>query len=295
MTERGELNRTTWCWEISQGEGRISLQPVLLPDHCQGLDAISNCLPSGSYTTFRTYRFTYALLLGDHLRRLESSAMLSGKDISLDDGALRQGLRLAIAEIARLEGRPIELRLRLTLDLEEQPGRVIISAEALHTPGEAVYVAGVRVVTSRVHRHLPAAKLTGFIKTASEERQTLPADAFEAIMIDEEGRLKEGLSSNFFAVRQGSLWTAGEGVLPGVTRSLVLESARRLGIETRLEAVGLGQVTDIQEAFITSSSRGVVPVVKIDDALVGEGEPGKITRLIAADFQRLIDEKLEPI
>lgn len=256
---------------------------------------MSACLPTGSYTTFRTYKFHRALHLDDHLQRLETSAALSGKKVQLDFEALRQGLRLAIAEAASQSGQNLELRLRLTLDLEEVIGRVYISAEGLHLPDQQAYTRGVKVVTSRAQRSLPAAKLTNFISKARQERQDLPAEVHEAVMVDEAGRIKEGLSSNFFAVWQRELWTAGEGVLLGVTRSLVLESAARLAIPVRLEAIKVEQVTAIQEAFITSSSRGVVPVVQVDRTTVGKGRPGELTRSISVDFERLIEERLELI
>jgi branched-chain amino acid aminotransferase len=259
------------------------------------LDAISGCLPPGSYTTFRTYKFHYALLLSDHLRRLESSAALSGKQIHVDFDFIRSGLRLAIAETARQAGRQMELRLRLTLDLEKQPGRVFISAEKLHAPDKKAYIEGVKVVSSPVERSLPSAKLTGFIRQAGEARQALPPDAYEAVMVDHEGVIKEGLSSNFFAIWDRVLWTAGEGVLPGVTRSLVLESVERLEIPVRMEGIKVEQVSAIEEAFITSSSRGVVPVVQVNDTIVGDGRPGEMTRRISAHFERLIEEQMEPI
>jgi branched-chain amino acid aminotransferase len=284
-----------WCWEICQENEGVSVEPVALPDSCRGLDLISACLPAGSYTTFRTYKFHYALLLDDHLHRLVRSANLSGKQIRVDFEDVRRGLRLAIAETVRHAGKQLELRIRLTLDLEDQPGRVFINAEELRTPDERAYSEGVKVVTSQVERYLPAAKLTGFIKKAGEARQVLPADAYEAVMVDEAGRIKEGLSSNFFAVWDGMLWTAGEGVLPGVTRALVLASAEKLGIALRLEAVRVEQIAEIQEAFITSSSRGVLPVIQVDEVVVGKGRPGKMTRRIAAEFERLIEAKLEPV
>ncbi len=286
---------TVWCWEIQQEPGQVSIQAVSLPDECRGLDLISACLPGGSYTTFRTYNHHDALLLGDHLRRLESSAVLSGKNLHVNFENVRQGLRLAIAEIADQGRGEIELRFRLTLDLEVEPGRVFISAEQLHTPEERAYTQGVRLVTCQVQRSLPEAKLTGFIQEAGKERQTLPLDAYEAVMVDEDGRLMEGLSSNFFTIWNGVLWTAGEGVLPGVTRSLALETAHRLGLPVRLEAVRVWQLVEIQEAFITSSSRGVLPVVQVDQVIIGKGSPGALTRSIAAEFERLVQEKLEPI
>lgn len=295
LPEKTEKHFIARCWQIQPSDIHSAILPVALPDRCRGLDAMSACLPEGSYTTFRTFNFRYALGLDDHLKRLENSAALSGTAVKLDTAALRHGLRLAIGEAAHLAGRQVELRMRLTLDLVDHPGRVFVSAEELILPDQKAYDEGVKVVTRRIKRRLPAAKLTGFISTARQERQSLPEDVYEAVMVDEADRIREGLSCNFFALWKAELWTAAEGVLPGVTRGLVLECARRLGIMVRLEAIRVEQVSSIDEAFITSSSRGVVPVRQVDATILGHGRPGEMTRRISAAFARLIEDKLEPI
>jgi branched-chain amino acid aminotransferase len=105
----------------------------------------------------------------------------------------------------------------------------------------------------------------------------------------------EGLSSNFFAVHQGTLWTAGEGVLAGVTRSLVLDCIRRLQLPLRLEALHRDALPELQEAFLTSSSRGILPVRSIDTNEIGKECPGPLTRQLMQAFELIIDEKAEPI
>jgi branched-chain amino acid aminotransferase len=86
------------------------------------------------------------------------------------------------------------------------------------------------------------------------------------------------MTSNFFYVRDGVLCTAGRGVLIGVTRQTVITLAKREGVKFCIRALRVNEIPSISEAFITSSSRGIVPVVGIDARKVGDGGVGSVTR-----------------
>jgi branched-subunit amino acid aminotransferase/4-amino-4-deoxychorismate lyase len=102
--------------------------------------------------------------------------------------------------------------------------------------------------------------------------------------VDEDGSILEGLSSNFFAIKRGELWTAENEVLSGITRLIVLEEGRKEGLDIHLLPVNYSELPGISESFITSSSRAVLPVVKIDNILLGNGRPGSYTRLLSEKF-----------
>ncbi len=278
-------------WKLVSVPGRVDLEQVVLPVAATDLDQASASLPGGAYTTLRTYGGRRALRLADHFRRLEETAQLAGYPSRLDDLALRAALR-QVTLFAPPGG---NVRLRLTLDLEQNVGDVYISAETLHVPPAEAYQRGVKVVTCDLHRQLPQAKLTRFIARAAPVRQALPQGANEAIMADEQGFLLEGLSSNFFAVLEGAIYTAGEGVLSGITRSLALESIHQAGFPLHLSPVKVADLPALQEAFITSSSRGVLPVVQIDQVMVGAGQPGQITQQLMAAYKACIRQQAEPI
>ncbi len=216
-------------WRISPLPAS-TLQAWLENPVAASLDEISGELPQGAYTTFRTFDRVKALHLDDHLDRLDESARLVGFESSLDRVRIRDGIRQAISTF-----QPGDARIRLTLDLEKEPGTVYISLEPLNVPAEEQYRQGVSIVTRRMQRNNPRAKLTGFIGPAIGLRRALPPGVVEVVMIDENGRFLEGLSSNFFAVKGGILWTADQGVLPGITRSLVLEGVQALKFPLRLE------------------------------------------------------------
>ena len=99
---------------------------------------------------------------------------------------------------------------------------------------------------------------------------------FESILVDSDGQLLEGVMSNFFWVQEGTLWTAPvAGVLPGITRSILLELAQTCGIHARADALH-----ELDEAFFTTSVRSVVPVVEIAGQTLGTGRPGAVTRTL---------------
>jgi branched-chain amino acid aminotransferase len=98
------------------------------------------------------------------------------------------------------------------------------------------------------------------------------------VLLPNKGRILEGLTSNFFYVFNEVLCTAGRGVLIGVTRQTIIALAKQNGIEICYKALPLNDLPLVEEAFLTSSSRGVVPVVRIDGQLIEEGTVGEMTR-----------------
>jgi branched-chain amino acid aminotransferase len=249
------------------------------------LAAASAELPDGAYTTLRTYDGRRVLRLESHLRRLEESIALQGGVGSLD----RDAARAVLAAALDATGHP-ESRLRLTF----APPRLFVAVEAFTPLAGALYERGVACATVDVRRRNPRAKDTRFIATAHGEQRRLPAEVEEGLLVGADGALLEGLSSNFFAVRDGVLRTEGERALSGVTRSIVLEvSADVLPVETI--AVTRLELPSVAEAFVTSVSREVLPVVVIDGRPVADGRVGRATRAVMARFAALVEREAEPL
>jgi branched-chain amino acid aminotransferase len=112
----------------------------------------------------------------------------------------------------------------------------------------------------------------------------------EALLLDGEGRLLEGATSNVFCARDGELFTPPlrAGILPGVTRSLVMTIAAEAGLRVYEIAPDLEQLYSADEVFLTSAIRILLPVVRIDKVQIGSGKPGPVSQLIAAALARLI-------
>ena len=109
------------------------------------------------------------------------------------------------------------------------------------------------------------------------------------------GRILEGLTSNFYAVCNGKLITARYGILLGVTRRFVLRLARSAGYGIDYRALQVAELSGIDEAFITSSSRGVVPVIEVDHSPVGQGRPGSVARELRRAYDTYLVAKAEEI
>jgi len=263
--------------------------PVQLDPAPASLDESSKMLPGGGYTTFRTFGSNRVMQFDSHFNRLEETARLAGKPVTLAADKVRAALRKAVKSFPS-----DEKRVRITLDLEQHMGSVYIAVEELRIPSPADYQQGVRTVTRQARRENPKAKLTNFIKTAGAIRKDLPPGVNEALMV-EDGMILEGLTSNFFALIDAELWTAEEGVLSGLTRALVLEEAAAAGLVVRLSPVPVESLPRAQEAFITSASRAVLPVVQIDDLLIGGGQPGVVTLDLLARYQARIEAETEAI
>jgi branched-chain amino acid aminotransferase len=93
----------------------------------------------------------------------------------------------------------------------------------------------------------------------------------------------------------GVLYTAHRDILLGVTRRMVIRAARGRGVEVRYRPLRLDQLSRVEEAFITSSSRGVVPVVQIDDAKVGQGRVGETTKSLTQAYDEYVMKHAERI
>jgi branched-chain amino acid aminotransferase len=256
----------------------------LLSRHA-GLAAASAALPEGAYTTLRTYGGRRLLRLESHLRRLEESVTLKGGSGAIPRGPARAAIAAALDATGHSES-----RLRLTF----APPRLFVAVEPFAPLPPEAYSRGASCVTVDVRRENPHAKDTRFIATAQSLYGTLPPGVEEGLIVGPDGVVLEGLSSNFFAVKDGALRTEGERVLLGVTRSLVLEVASSvLPVDER--PVTRADLRAIDEAFLTSVSREVLPVVSVDDRPVGDGRVGRFTRAVMDGFAALVAREAEAL
>jgi branched-chain amino acid aminotransferase len=249
------------------------------------LAASSADLPEGAYTTLRTYGGRGVVRLDQHRRRLEESMALQGRPAAIEPATARAAIRRALDA----HGHP-ESRLRITFS----PPRLFVAVEPFTPPPARLYEAGVACATLDVRRENPHAKHTGFIATARKAYERLPAGVEEGLILAADGTILEGLSSNFFALVDGVLRTEEERALGGVTRSLVLEVAESL-MPVERRAVQRDGLALVGEAFVTSVSREVLPVVQIDGRPVGDGRVGEKTKAIMRAFADLVPRELETL
>jgi len=263
---------------------------VTVPE-MSSLDAITRQLPQGYYSTFRTYDgCTRVLGLKSHLRRLYDPVLTP----EITASELRRGLLLLLEPF-----RPDEARVRVVMT---EQGQAYIAIELLKSLPPEVYENGVRAETTEIERNTPRLKSTAFIGASESERKHIAQEGiFEALLVKNK-RILEGMTSNFFYVvgRDARsvppyIGTARKDILLGVTRKTVIHLARGRGLEVRYRALKLNQLSLVDELFITSSSRGVVPVIQIDDVTVGQGRPGQITWMLMSAYNEYVLEHAEKI
>lgn len=166
---------------------------------------------------------------------------------------------------------------------------VVVTAHALRL-SPALYRDGVRAITVPWRRELAEVKSVSYLSATMARRQARALGADEALLCDGEDHVTEGASSNVFAVAGAQLWTPppGSGLLAGVTRAAVLELAGDLGVAVEEAPLPMSVLFGADEVFLTASTRELVPVVRVDDSVVGDGRPGATTRRLHAAYRELV-------
>lgn len=241
--------------------------------------------------------------LDEHLDRLQASASTLGLSTELKTGPLGE----AVVETVRRSGHE-RSRVRLTitggdLNLLRATGRgahtptVIIDAQPATRYPEAMFTKGVMAVIADAKANPldPTAghKTLNYWWRLRELQTAAGRGAGEAIVLQVSNHVCGGCVSNLFAVKDGTLVTpiargeeqevGGKGaipspVLPGITRARVLKEAKKMGLTVERRMMGIGDVLDADEVFLTNSSWGVLPVTAVEAEPVGSGEVGEICR-----------------
>jgi len=244
-----------------------------------------------------------AFALDDHLDRLERSAaglLMRTPPRAAIDKAVKD--TIAASELDDAYVRIVVTRgageIALDPAAADEPRLIIIVRPPKAPPPEA-YRDGVEVAivgrtryapgvpTSTVDPQVKSGNYLGSVMAVAEARKR---GAYEAILCDNVGRITEGSSSNFFIVRGGRAATPplSVGLLEGITRKKVLQllAAEKIGLaEQALWPIDLHKA---DEAFLTSSVRGVVPISRADGEPIGDGKPGPITRRVMQAYDALV-------
>src|SRR5262245_4796738 len=249
------------------------------------------------YETLRTYGGK-PFLFSRHFARLEHSA--AGIDLKLP------WTKSKTLEEIRRTLLPGECRIRLIItrgvgelsaDAETCTGpEVVIIATPLVPPSPHVYDEGVDVVISSVRRSTQFAdiKTGSLINQVLARREANTKGAYEAILLTSDGKISDGITSNIYMVRDGAVLTPGHdaGIVEGITRRVVLDLAREMGLQVVEGFFDSGEIARAEEMFLTSTTREVVPIARVDTRPVGGGKPGPITRKLLDAYRRAVIERL---
>ena len=265
--------------------------PLPVPACATGFTDLYHGLSLGVYSVIRTFHHNHFFQLEHHLARTTRSMRLLDWDYQLDE----QRLRYAIHELSTAYPSP-EMRVRI--DVLAEPAttlgtnnRELIALMPFCPPPTALYQTGVAVGYAKgLHRDNPLAKTADF---AEARKQAATDDFYEQLLTTAEGQILEATSANFYGVRDGVLCTAGEGVLEGVTRRIVLDLATTLAVPVQLQAIHMNDIDTLDEALISSSSRGILPVVQIGRQTICTGRPGPITRKLISAYNDYVEAHLQ--
>jgi len=152
------------------------------------------------------------------------------------------------------------------------------------------FAKGCKLITTRLQRNAPEAKTANYIAAVRALKEAVRRGATDALFVNERDHVLEATRSNFFIFRGDTLVTPNRGILLGITRNVVLELARgKFPIEER--PILLDELALADEAFITSSSKEITPVIQIDDRIIGDGKPGQRTYQLEQLFIEMVERR----
>ncbi len=179
---------------------------------------------------------------------------------------------------------------------------VIIIAATITLYHESIYRKGLAIVTCATRRSSPAAlnpavKSLNYLNNVMARIEANLAGADEALMLNEAGNVAECTADNIFIIKRGQIFTPPitAGALRGITRSIVFEIAAELGIKIMESDITRHDVFVADECFLTGTAAEIIPVVKADGRLIGNGKPGPITARTIARFHEITHETGTPI
>jgi len=229
-------------------------------------------------------------LLAEHLQRLRASADKLGLAVSASDDEIAA----VIGELLELNGHD-EAAVRLVLTGGVSPDGMafdpatptfFILTHELHVPPASLYERGGALLTEKHKRELPDAKTTGYLTMLLNHDRTAEAGALDLLYHDGT-HVFEAASASVYFVRGGRIYAPADCVLWGTVGSLVLELAAD-DYEIVVGDISLDDAFSADEVFLTSTTRGVVPIVRLDDVAVGDGEPGPVTRDLMARWNEAL-------
>jgi branched-chain amino acid aminotransferase len=138
------------------------------------------------------------------------------------------------------------------------------------------YTQGVKIITIDMERFIPVSKTTNYLPAVFAQQKAHKTGAVEAIYKDNKNRLLEGTTTNLFCFRDNRLITPPDDILPGVTRGVILNLAKD-HYELELRHINADELKDMDEIFISASNKEIVPVIQVDDLVIGNGKPGDKT------------------
>ncbi len=245
----------------------------------------------GMFDFLRTYN-KRPFYLEEHIQRLENS----GKLIGLVLPQSKEKICDIVMETIARNPHHDESNVRIVVSGGISPdsvtpqgnGKLIIMVTPKLDLPAWWYTDGAKIIKNPVERYIPGAKSTNYMSAVIALQEAKRKEAIEAIYVDREGRMLEGTTTNLFAFIGSKLVTPENGILPGITRQVMLDILKD-EFDIELRDVNKDEIDSFEEVFITASNKEVVPVVRIDDAKVGDGTVGPRVKRVLELFKEYTD------
>ena len=253
----------------------------------------------GVFEGIRSYN-RLVFKLEEHIERLFESAHSIMLDMPLTKGQMTKAV---IATLKENGLKDAYIRLVVTrgegdlgLDPRKCKGNAtaIIITDRIALYPDKYYKEGLEIITVPTVRNLPEAlnpqiKSLNYLNNILAKIEAVNAGFDEAIMLDSLGYVAECTGDNIFIVRGGHLYTPPQcmGTLRGITRDTVLEIAKRGKISAHEHVITRHEVYISDECFLTGTAAEIIPVVKVDGRIIGNGKPGKLTFKLMKEFKEL--------
>ena len=252
----------------------------------------------GVYETLRTYN-RVPFLFDAHARRLRASAGYLHLPVPFDDAALAKRVDDTMAAAGEMDEAYIRILLtrgigELTYDVAATPApSLVIIVKPLEEPPARVFEQGIRISLVPILRNHPGSvnpiiKSNNLLNNAMAMQEAHRRGGEEALMCNYRGELSECSQSNLFLVRGRTALTpkSEAGLLEGLTRAFLFEVGREAGVEVREETLYPADLDSADELFITSTTRELSPVVRVDDRIIGTGRPGPVFQALLAAYRK---------
>ena len=219
------------------------------------------------------------IALAEHLSRLETSARGAELTLGVDAETLSAWCMQTVAA-----NHPDGLLRVLACDLGQDQADVFMYLMSAATPSPQEYEQGVDVVIYHGERALPLVKSFNTLVPGLARKAAVRAGAHDALLVDNDGNITEGTNCNVFAVIDGTLVIPPVGsILEGTVMDQVIRLASAAGISCQRRPLPLAEVGGWDEAFLTSTRRGVLPIRHVGEHDLGP--PGPITRRLGEAYQ----------
>jgi branched-chain amino acid aminotransferase len=250
----------------------------------------------GVFDLLRTYGTT-PFRLRDHIHRLENSA----RQIALKLPWSTEQLEEIVTQSYRRNEIPdASIRIVVTggpssnfMTPQGNPSLVVMVHPVAPYP-TSYYVEGCKATSTLIEHTMATVKSLNYIGAIVAMEEASKSGAVEAIYLDTQDRLTEGTRSNLFVVRGNLLITPREAVLKGITRQVVLEIAAD-EFEVVEGPIHYQDLDTFDEAFLTSTTKELLPLIQIDEHLIGSGKPGPKTKRLTELFQAYVRSVTSPV